>query len=473
MVEEVLMGTPEPGVIATLWADAAVLDAPAADAGIDSGLGDAGADTGEGGAAAGADGAADTGAGGGDQSGDLGDEAGLDDAAGVEGLTGAKLWHAVKAKLEGLDPKERGAINRTIHKLAAIEKALPEGGIEKVTATLAAVKQLSEDPAAPTEKVIADTLSERSYFRELDQAYTEAKPEFAEKLATASPEAFDKLAPMVFAKYSETNPEGFAKFVAETALSHAQSMDVPLHFKVLSTFLPQLADGPAKDQVIAAVEGIYGWSQALKGFAAKTPAAKVGAGKTGEGDGKALETREQQLAERETQVTLKSWNNEALQPGIRAVYAEADKIAGKQKLTGDERKKVLSKVGEELDIRLAANKGYGETMRGYLKSGNKQSFIQRLESERKKLIPGAVRRAVDDVVAERPKPVTKKAGAAEAGTKPGTAAAGAADAGDKVEWIAGHPSTLGQVVDLNRTTHAMLLKKRAYVKGKATPVAWK
>jgi hypothetical protein len=478
-----VMDVPVPGVIETMWA---VGEEGGGD--IGGGLGDTGAgdeaDLGDTGGAGDEGGASEDGTGGeggggeGLPAGDGAAGAGGEGAAG-EVLSGTKLWNAVKDGIKALDPHLQKSINKAIHKLQGIEKSLPEGGIEQVTKTLTAVKQLSEDPSVPVEKAIADTLAERGYFRELDQAYTEGSPAFVEKLATAKPEAFDRLAPEVFAKYAQTNPDGFSAYVAGTVLNHMNQAEVPLQFRVLATFLPQLPDGPAKTQVVDAIEAIYGWSQSLRGLAAKKPAeVKPGeqqaGGKAGANGkpGDEVETLRQQNEQLKTTATLQNWNTEALEPGIRSVNSEADKYAAgkKYKLDDADRKKVLVKVGEELDIRLAGNKGYGETMRGYLKAGNKQAFLQRLESERKKLIPGAVRRAVDDVVAERPKAAVKSAAVKGAAVKTAGAQAGG---GDGVEWIAGHPSTQGLTVDLNRTTHAMLLKKQAYVKGRNTKVSWK
>lgn len=461
---EAVMDVPMPGVIETLWAEEALLDA-GTDTGVDDAAGvDAGSDAGDGAAEAGDDtNLADSSGDGADSTaGDTGDDG--------EPLSGAKLWNQAKESLKDIDPKLRGAINKAIHQADSLRKAFPDG-VEKATAVIQSIMQLANQGGDAPEKIVAETAAERAYFRELDAAYTEGKAEFAEKLATASPESFDKLAPMIFGKYAETNPDGFASYVSQTVLHHMESADVPLHFKVLATFLPQLADGPAKDRVIEAIEGIYGWQNQLRALAAKKPAAKEA--KQGEGDGKDLATREQQLAEREQQVTLSSWNAESLQPGIRMVYAEADRIAGKQKLTAEERKDVLNLVGEELDIRLAGNKKYGEAMRGYLQAGNKQAFQQRLDAERKKLIPGATKRAVDDVIAKRAAKTTsvKKDGAQKAA--PGVKQTPAAASGEKVEWIGGYPTAQGLVVDLNRTSHSMLTKKRAYIKGRDTPVAWK
>jgi hypothetical protein len=139
-------------------------------------------------------------------------------------------------------------------------------------------------------------------------------------------------------------------------------------------------------------------------------------------------------------------------------------------LSEPEKKKVIGKVSEELDARLLMDKQYGTSMQGFLKSGNKSSYTQLLNSKRKAIVPAAVKRAVADVLAERPAKTAAQPGNGKQPAK--TDALKPAQGAMQFRKITGPPKTLGLVTDLNRTPHSMLAKRQAYIKGEERPVSW-
>lgn len=383
-------------------------------------------------------------------------------------LKGSALWREVKSLTnEGkpLTPKQLSALNKVIHRNDAFESKYPEG-LSAIEAQMAAVKPLIEDESIPFDQAIEQTLQERNYFRELDGLFTAGKPEFVDKMADASPEAFQNIAPAVFRKYAEVNPEGYSAYVAQAVVQHMNSAEVPLHFRILASFLPQLADSPAKEQVLNAVEALYGWSEGLKRMASTKVEPKAIPGQQNSQPG---EDQTAQLAQREMNVTRQEWNSSIRSEGVSFVMSEAQKAAGKAVLSEKEKQSVLAKVGEELEARLTADRRYGEAMQGYLKAGNRNSYLQRIQSERKKLIPGAVRRAVGDVIEARPKNAPKQAQAAPTGQK--KPATNQLQGAVQYRKIAGPPRTLGMKVDLNKTTHGMLEKRQAILED-GSRVTW-
>jgi protein involved in temperature-dependent protein secretion len=94
-----------------------------------------------------------------------------------------------------------------------------------------------------------------------------------------------------------------------------------------------------------------------------------------------------------------------------------------------------------------------------------------VESEHKKIIPGAVRRAVDDVLAKRKAGQGKKASATgQQAQKTGVQAQQQTD-NNKFEWISDSPTRLGLKVDFRRG--GIQADNTAYVVGHAKPVKWK
>jgi len=386
-----------------------------------------------------------------------------------ESLKGSALWREVKSLTqEGkpLTPKQLSALNKVIHRNDAFESKYPDG-LSAVEAQMTAVKQLFSDESVPFEQAIQETVKEQAYYHKLDTLFSDGKPEFVEELASTSPEAFQNIAPAVFRKYAEVNPEGYSAYVAQAVVNHMNSARVPMQFEVLDAFWPQVPDFPGKVQFQKALQGVIEWSDSLKGMAAAKISPKVIPGQENGQQGPDLAQQNEQLKVENSRI---QWNSSIYSEGVSFVMSEAQKAAGKTVLTDADKQKVLKLVGEEMEARLTADRRYGEAMQGYLKAGNRNSYLQRIQSERKKLIPGAVRRAVGDVIEARPKNAPKA---------PPTNVAGkvkplAPELNGAVQFmrIAKPPKEMGLTVDHGRTNHAMLERRQAFVVGRKQPVTW-
>lgn len=323
-------------------------------------------------------------------------------------LKGSKLWRDVNTKLtagEKLTPKEMAAIRRSIHFEHNHQQKYPNG-VQELESTREAIQPLLEDETMPIGDAIQQIAQERTYFRELDSLFTAGKPEFVAKMADASPESFLELAPTVFQKFSEMNNEGFSSYVTGSVLSYMTGQKVPLQYEVLRTFLPQiqqiaesnpnLAMGGVVHQIVGAFNSLYKTQLNLEALAAK-PINKPFTAKTEDkqetGDANTLQMENNAL----------KWDREADGEALSFIGKEAAKQAGKTALTTKEMSTVRAKVSEELDARLSMNKQYVSAMKGYLTNGNRTAYLQRLKSERLKILPGAIRRAVADVSDSRPR----------------------------------------------------------------------
>ena len=399
-----------------------------------------------------------------------GSDAALETSSETPELKGSTLWRDLKGPLysgKALTRDQIKAVRNAIQSESAISSKYPNG-LSEVETVLEAAKSLADDESIPLPEAIQQTLQERSYFRELNGLYTKGDPKFVERLVEAGPEAFENIAPAVLRKYAEINPEAYSAQVAQAVVRHMQGAEVPLQFRILSTFLPQLPDGPAKDQVIQACEALFGWSEGLKALSQKKIEAK--AIPTQENQAKGQDPQAQQI-----DLTRREWNLSVRDEGTNMVYSAAQKeVAALKKtaLSDVEKKKVLSKVGEELDARLLMDKNYGTSMQGYLKAGNRASYIQTLQSKRKAFVPAAVKRAVSDVLAERPAKVAAQNGKQPGNGKQAQSALKPNQGATQFRKISGPPKTQNLMVDLNRTPQSMLVKRQAYIKGEERPVSW-
>jgi hypothetical protein len=232
---------------------------------------------------------------------------------------------------------------------------------------------------------------------------------------------------------------------------------------MMETFLPRLENSPEKSELIKAYNAMVGWVGKIRGFAAKPVTAIKGKAAAG-----SEPDREQMQAKRETDITRREWNSRSTGRGHELISSETSRIVGATKITDKQRQQISGKVADELDARLSADRRYGEAMRAFLASKNYEGYKRRLHSEYQKLIPGAVRRAIDDLDIKPTKAGAKaadKAGDKNA-AKPGLARA-AGKAAESFERIAGHPRTVKgmPMIDLVRTTHQMLSNHLAILRG--------
>jgi hypothetical protein len=439
---------------------------PVADAG------DAGGADGDA-AASGDDAGGDSDDGSGDGSGadpDAAAGAGGDDRAVGQLDPNVPLYKHAKAVLEEIKAKNPALakqIQTALIRQDKTDRALPIG-FEKASNIIKDLEQLAYPgtEGRAVEQVVTDLRSEVQGWRAFDAKISKGDPSVIDELVTAAPEALQTLVPAALAKFSEINPDGYSALVTQAVMSDATQAEIPLQLTMLRTFIPRLPDSPEKQEIVSAYNALAAWFERLKGFASKPVTAKAAPGSAKDGkDAEAVQ------AARELDLTRREYNSRSASYGIKLATSEISRIAGATKITDDQKQKIMAKVNEEVGARLEAisapGKDYGDAMRGYLANRNEEGYRRRLHSEYHKLIPGAVRRAIDDLEIK----VTPKAG-----VKPGTAApvkkpvagakpAAAAPAG--FEKISGHPRTISGMpaIDLLMTTQGMLMKHTAILKG--------
>jgi hypothetical protein len=424
---------------------------PAVDAGDAGDAGDLGTDvSGDSGADAG-DAGADT------------DVAAEDDKAGALD-SNVPLYKQAKAELEAIKAKNPALAKQIQTALIRQDKAdrvLPIG-FEKASNIIKDLEQLAYpgSEGRAVEQVLTDVRAEVQGWRAFDAKISAGDPSVIDELATAAPEALQTLVPAALNKFSELNPEAYSALVSQPIMADANQAEIPLQLTMLRTFIPRLPDSPEKNEIIAAYNKITEWLDRLKGLASKpiTPKAAAATGK----DGKDAEATH---AARELDLTRREYNTRSTGYGSKLVDSETARIVGATKLTDDQKKQIWSKVAEELDARLAANRDYGQAMRGYLANRNEEGYRRRLHSEYHKLIPGAVRRAVDDLGIKPTQKPGPKAGEKKAAVVPGKKPAAVVPEG--FEKISGHPRTVSGMapIDLIATTQGMLMKHTAILRG--------
>jgi hypothetical protein len=439
--------------------DEAVLDSPAE--GLDSSLTDTTS--------------TDTGSGG-----DTGTSDGIDNndspQSGETGhLRGSELYKAVKEKLKGsqLTPQEQRSIRNAIHIAAKADEATG-GDLTRFEAERQAYGRLAmdgEESLAP-EELMETVRGDREQLAGILADIQAGGQKMIDELMTDSPESFKSMVPAAMDKLAQLDNARFSNYIAKSAVAYLDSTGIPVEWAVMDEFLPAMPDFPGKARLIQAIQKVYASYKGLSDIAAKSPEApKVGKpSEAGTGD-----DREANLSQREFNITRTEWNRNAGSSNVSLRDSEVSRIASSRKitLTDGEKKNINAAIKDEFETRLAANRNYGQAMQDYIKKGNQRAYADRAASEGKKLLPSIVARHVNAEIEKRTA-AAPKGTANPNGAKPNGQAAPVKDgSGNLIQWLSGHPKTLGKRVDLMRTSNSMLSRNEAYVVGEKQLFKWK
>src|SRR5215469_268579 len=445
----------------------AVMDAPAIDAGVDTGAVDTGSiDTSTTTSTASDTTSTDTSAidsGDSPQSGE------------INHLRGVELYKAVKDKLKaaGLSPDEQRAMRNAIH-IAAKADAAAGGNFEQYESQRQAYSQLAfegEETLAP-EDLIATVRGDREQLQQILADIQSGAPRLLDEMVTDNPGSFKSLVPQAMDKLAELDNERFSNYVAKSATNYLQSQGIDVNFALLDAFLPSIPDFPGKNQFIDALQKVYSTIGGLKTLASK----QIGAPNvTQPGNGTQNGTQNSDLDAREQNVLRMEWNQTAGSANVKLRDAEMTRAAGARKvtLTESEKSEIKSAVREEFETRLAANRNYGDAMRGYLRNKNQTEYNKRAASEGQKLLPSIVARHTNAVIDKRQKvTMSGKPGANGNGARPAPQPT-KDPSGNLVQWLSGSPKSVGKQVDFMRTSNAMLNRGEAYLRGEKGLFKWK
>ena len=422
----------------------------------------------------------DTGATSTDTTGTVSDATGTADAiddgdspqAGETGdLHGPELYRSVKDKLkngEKLSTAEIRSIRKAIWQANEAHKAT-DGNLEGFLKQREIFSRLSDgDETLTPEQVVEQAIDFKNFWTSFDDKFQAGDASIVKQMAEANKDSFRALAPAVMDELSRVDNTRFSNYVARSAQSFLDSQGAAVNFAILNAFLPKIPDFPGKEQLVEAIQGIYGAYDGISKLASTKPEEiKVGGGQE---DDKTASP----APDRELDITRREWNLNAGRPNVELRDSEMVRAAQARKMTLTEQEKgeIKAAVRDEFESRLAANRKYGEAMQGYIRSGNRRAYEERATSEGKKMLPGIVQRQTNFILDKRSQ--QKPAAAAKPnGSATKTVAQPAKDAtGNLIQHLSAHPRTLGKRIDLNRTTHSMLERNRGYIVGEKPLYEW-
>ena len=401
---------------------------------------------------------------------------GAEQAESIDGepASAASTWKQLKDKLKD-SPDLHREVKKALHHWEESRKLLPDG-VAKTVERLKLMEQLDDNTddaeyvpgSTPIEQVISNTLAERSFWRDYDNAFQTGDPKIINQMVEANPESFQKLAPLAMDRFQEVNPEDFSTYICRSVSGYLVNAGIPRQLDILELVLPQQADEPNLQRVIEAFKTIKGAVEQINTTAKRPMVPKA---IQGQQPGTKTGTEVNNLEQRETRVTVQEWLGEIRPRSEAFAVAEVKRIAPSVKFTATETNSIRNAVREEVNARVKANTAFLKKVASFAKAKNKTSYAMASESEHKKIIPGAVKRAVDDVLAKRKAGQGKKAAATvQQAQKPGVQAQQQTD-NNKYELISDSPTRLGMKVDFRRG--GIQADNTAYIVGRAKPVKWK
>jgi hypothetical protein len=387
-----------------------------------------------------------------------------------EPTSAASTWKQVKERLKDAPDLHR-QVKKALHFMEDANKRLPDG-IAKISERLQLISQLDDNPddpeyvtgSTPIEDVISNTLAERGFWRDYDNAFQSGDPKIINQMIEANPASFQKLIPEAMDRFAEVNPDGFSTYICKSVSGYLNNAQIPLQLALLERVLPADSEDAGLKVVIDAFKAIKGVVSDIDAAAKRKIEIKAGQQAAPVADPAVS------IESRELNVLHDEWLREVRPRSESFAVAEVQKIAPKTRFTPSEVSTIQSAIRQEINARVAVNQAYQQKIKSLLKAKNKTAYAMTVESEHKKIIPGAAKRAVDDVLAKRKTAGAKKPVTATATTQ--TTANGAQPTtGSQYEWISDSPARLGLKIDFRRG--GIMADNTAYVIGRAKAVKWK
>ena len=314
------------------------------------------------------------------------------------GPDGKKLDPTVRSLLSEVRTKNDAAgklLTKAVYRVAELDREFP-GGLTEARELRDKIEGLGGVEGIEGK---LETLAELTG---LSKQFMDGDPAFVEDMATSSPEAFAALAPAVFAKYAQTNPDGFTAYIGRVVWGDMNTNGIPLLLQRMADFMP--ADKPQ------ALELLNSLSTYLNGFGELSKKAPATARPRSEAKPDDLTAREEALRSRE-------WKTErdGIQRGI--VRDEEVKALAGRKPDTEER----AQIRELFMTRsaAAANRlfpGWAEKAQRFIKSGDKAGYLRYMKSIYVRVVPEAMASAVNSTMRHsKAAPVTTKTATARPG----------------------------------------------------------
>lgn len=128
---------------------------------------------------------------------------------------------AKKEAIKAIDPSLIGFLRDAEFGAKQLKKEFPTGGMKEAIQYRDAIKQYGGAEG------IRESMEYAKGYDQLDQLYTEGKPEFIQQIAQGDPEAFEKMVPTAIEHFAKTSPEMYQHVMSKVLVNTLNSAQFP------------------------------------------------------------------------------------------------------------------------------------------------------------------------------------------------------------------------------------------------------
>jgi len=267
---------------------------------------------------------------------------------------------------------------------------------------------------------------ELGQWKQLDEDFQAAKPEFVNDIAAGNPEAFVKLGPVVMSKLAEMAPEVFSHEVSKVFAQDMAASEIPMQLKLLRRAIEDPANPgkvkPGMEDVTEFYNAVQGYVNKITGLAQNAPKQEA----------KASTTQTPEVESREQQLTIREFGAERAAVKDAITKTEFEKNAAGRKLSAEKVSTIQELYESSLNRLVQAIPGHKAKVDRFVAAKDKTGYRKHVEAAIRSKAPEAMAQAFRRAgVGAKPGPQPVKKPATTAVTKPVTATAGFTRTGTK------------------------------------------
>jgi hypothetical protein len=264
---------------------------------------------------------------------------------------------AKREALKAIDPSLPGLIRDAAFGAQQVRKEFPAGGLKEAIEYRDTVKQMGGVQGIQETKQYLDN------YDNLDQLYTEGKPEFVQQIAQGDPEAFERMVPLAIEQFSKQSPEAYQHVMSKVLVA---TLDGAKFSDKLRAVYAATQDPAAK----AALEEMYNSIEGYKELASKIPEKKINP------EFQKLEQEKQAWAEQKTKQIESSVNRQSTQYRDSMIAKELKPFAKWEELDDDRKSAVIREFKARSGKIANADESFKSTRLRYLQNGDEEGLAK-------------------------------------------------------------------------------------------------
>lgn len=267
---------------------------------------------------------------------------------------------AKREALKAIDPSLPGLLRDAAFGAQQIKKEFPQGGLKEAIQYRDVIKQNGGLQG------IQDVKQSVQDYDNLDQLYTEGKPEFVQQIAQGDPDAFERMVPLAIEQFSKQSPEQYQHVMSKVLINTLDSAGFPQILQELYK--------TGTDEAKALIQQAWDKIEGYRGLASKIPEKKV------DPERQKLETEKQTWAQQKMQDVEAGVNRRSVEHRDSLIAKELKPFANWQDLDDDRKSAIIREVRARTAKLVNADEGWKNQRQRLLQNGDAEG-VARLEKQ--------------------------------------------------------------------------------------------